>query len=178
MVLYSAEADLWSGGRHRVAVERAGEALAARHVQAPVVTRLLDAPADARPIGRPSVAVASIDTGTSCELRQAITVPILEHAVTSLADFLQILRLRKALIVLILALVLVTTLVVTAFLPKWYLATTKIRVEKPESEVKLFQTQTSNYYDPYFLQDQFRIIQSEKIARTRGGTRGPNRFGR
>lgn len=81
----------------------------------------------------------------------------------SLADFLQILRLRKALIALILALVLVTTLIVTAFLPKWYLATTKIRVEKPESEVKLFQTQTSNYYDPYFLQDQFRIIQSEKI---------------
>jgi len=32
--------------------------------------------------------VASIDTGTSCQLRQAITVPILEHAVTSLADFL------------------------------------------------------------------------------------------
>jgi capsular exopolysaccharide synthesis family protein len=81
----------------------------------------------------------------------------------SLADFLQVLRLRKALVVLILALVLVTTLVVTAFLPRWYLATTKIRVEKPESEVKLFQTQTSSYYDPYFLQDQFRIIQSEKI---------------
>jgi uncharacterized protein involved in exopolysaccharide biosynthesis len=63
----------------------------------------------------------------------------------SLADFLQVLRLRKALVVLILALVLVTTLVVTAFLPRWYLATTKIRVEKPESEVKLFQTQTSSY---------------------------------
>jgi hypothetical protein len=43
-VLYSDEADLWSGGRHRVAVERAGDALAARHVQAPVVTRLADAP--------------------------------------------------------------------------------------------------------------------------------------
>lgn len=81
----------------------------------------------------------------------------------SLSDFLQILRLRKSLIALVLALVLVTTLIVTAFLPRWYLATTKIRVEKPESEVKLFQTQTSNYYDPYFLQDQFRIIQSEKI---------------
>ena len=81
----------------------------------------------------------------------------------SLADFFHLLRLRQALIALILALVVVTTVAVTAFLPKWYLSTTKIRVEKPEGEVKLFQTQASSSYDPYFLQDQFRILQSEKI---------------
>src|SRR5438067_3546190 len=84
-----------------------------------------------------------------------------DHA--SLADFLQILRLRKALIILILALVVITVVAVTAFLPRWYLATTKVRVEKPEGEVKLFQAQSSNSYDPYFLQDQFKIMQSEKI---------------
>src|SRR5947209_6529990 len=81
----------------------------------------------------------------------------------SLADFLQILRLRLGLILLIMALVFVTAAGVTAFLPKWYLATTKVRVEKPEGEVKLFQAQSSNSYDPYFLQDQFKIMQSEKI---------------
>jgi capsular exopolysaccharide synthesis family protein len=81
----------------------------------------------------------------------------------SLADFLQLLRLRQALIGLILALMLVTTIVVTAFSPRWYLATTKIRVEKPEGEVKLFQAQSNSTYDPYFLQDQFKILQSEKI---------------
>ena len=81
----------------------------------------------------------------------------------SLADFLQILRQRKALITLSLALVVITALAVTAFLPRWYLATTKVRVEKPEGEVKLFQAQGSNTYDPYFLQDQFKIMQSEKI---------------
>jgi capsular exopolysaccharide synthesis family protein len=81
----------------------------------------------------------------------------------SLADFLQVLRVRRALMGLILALVVVTTLVVTAFLPKWYLATTKVRVEKPEGEVKLFQAQSSNSYDPYFLQDQFKIMQNEII---------------
>lgn len=43
-VLFSAEADLWTGGRHRVAVERAAEALSALHVQAPVVLRVQDAP--------------------------------------------------------------------------------------------------------------------------------------
>ncbi len=46
-VLFSAEADLWTGGRHRAAVERAAEALAALHVQAPVVLRVQDAPPDA-----------------------------------------------------------------------------------------------------------------------------------
>ena len=81
----------------------------------------------------------------------------------SLADFLQILRQRQALIALILSLVMVTTLAVTAFLPRWYLATTKVRVEKPEGEVKLFQAQSSNSYDPYFLQDQFKIMQAEKV---------------
>src|SRR5688572_33504563 len=81
----------------------------------------------------------------------------------SLGDFLQILRLRLGLIVLILALVVITAIAVTAFLPRWYLSTTKVRVEKPEGEVKLFQAQSSNNYDPYFLQDQFKIMQSEKI---------------
>ncbi|MGH7947202.1 MAG: GumC family protein, partial [Opitutaceae bacterium] len=81
----------------------------------------------------------------------------------TLADFLQILRLRKALIALILALVVVTAVAVTAFLPRWYLATTKVRVEKPEGEVRLFQAQSTGGFDPYFLQDQFKIMQSEKI---------------
>jgi len=89
--------------------------------------------------------------------------PVVSKESASLADLLRLLRQRKALIALILALVLITTLIVTYFLPNWYLATTNIRVEKPEGEVKLYQAQSSNYYDPYFLQDQFKILQSEKI---------------
>lgn len=81
----------------------------------------------------------------------------------TLGDFVGLLRMRKALVFLVLALVVLTTLGVTALLPKWYLATAVIRVEKPESEVKLFQSQSSSYYDPYFIQDQFKIIQSGKI---------------
>ncbi|HEY6001704.1 MAG TPA: hypothetical protein VIV57_02440, partial [Anaeromyxobacter sp.] len=46
-VLYSAEADLWTGGRHRAAVVRAGELLAGLHVQAPVTLRPADAPPSA-----------------------------------------------------------------------------------------------------------------------------------
>ncbi|HEY1793088.1 MAG TPA: AAA family ATPase [Opitutaceae bacterium] len=81
----------------------------------------------------------------------------------SLADFIKVLRLRLPLIALIVGLVFLSTMVVTVFLPRWYLATTKVRVEKPESDVKLFQAQGSTAYDPYFLQDQFKIMQNEKI---------------
>ncbi len=81
----------------------------------------------------------------------------------SLADLFRVLRIRLPLIALIMGLVLATTLVVTAFLPRWYLATTKVKVEKPEGEVKLFQAAANTAYDPYFLQDQFKIMQSEKI---------------
>ncbi|HLP25345.1 MAG TPA: Wzz/FepE/Etk N-terminal domain-containing protein, partial [Acidobacteriota bacterium] len=81
----------------------------------------------------------------------------------TLSDFVGLLRLRLALVLLVFGLVLITTAGVTALLPKWYVATAKIRVEKPESEVKLFQNQNSSYYDPYFIQDQFEILQSEKI---------------
>ncbi len=81
----------------------------------------------------------------------------------TLGDFFGLLRLRKTLVFLILALVVLTTLGVTALLPKWYLSTAKIGVQKPESEVKLFQAQNNAYYDPYFVQQQLEIIQAEKI---------------
>jgi capsular exopolysaccharide synthesis family protein len=81
----------------------------------------------------------------------------------SLTGFLHLLRLRRALIVLILALVLLTTLGVTALLPRWYESTAKIRVERPEGEVKLYQAQNNPYYDPSFIQDQVDIIQSKEI---------------
>jgi uncharacterized protein involved in exopolysaccharide biosynthesis len=82
---------------------------------------------------------------------------------SSLAGFFDVLRQRRALIILILSLVVITTAAVTAFSPRWYLSTTKVRVEKPEGEVKLFQSQGSQAYDPFFLQDQFRIMQSERF---------------
>jgi hypothetical protein len=46
-VLYSAEADLWTNGLHRLSVARAVETLAGLHLQSPVVTRIQDAPPDA-----------------------------------------------------------------------------------------------------------------------------------
>ncbi|MEY2878048.1 MAG: hypothetical protein RLZZ15_428, partial [Verrucomicrobiota bacterium] len=80
----------------------------------------------------------------------------------SLADFFQVLRQRLALLAFLTALVIVATATVTWFLPKWYLATSKVRVEKPEAAVQLSQA-ASAAFDPNFLPDQFKIMQSEKI---------------
>jgi len=126
------------------------------------------------PPARPGLrhfAAAVLPTGRFglAELRAArFAFPLMASANASpdrapLADFFRILRLRLGLIVVVFSLVLLTTVGVTAFLPRWWLATTMIRVEKPESEVKLFQAQTNSYYDPYFLQDQFKTIQAPKI---------------
>ena len=81
----------------------------------------------------------------------------------TVADFLKILQNRKALIFLVFFLVVITTAGVTAIMPKWYLATTGIRVEKPQGEVTLFQTQVLGSFDPYYIKEQFEIIQSKKI---------------
>ncbi|MDR2674230.1 MAG: polysaccharide biosynthesis tyrosine autokinase [Opitutaceae bacterium] len=80
----------------------------------------------------------------------------------ALPEFFQILRQRRFLILLVMALVAGSAAAVTALLPKWYLSTINIRVEKPEGKV-VFENQAGNYYDPYFLQDQFKVIQSPKI---------------
>ena len=80
-----------------------------------------------------------------------------------MADFFRILRQRKALVFVLTLIVLGTAAVVTALMPKWYLSTAQVRVEKPDGEMQLFKNQSSAYYDPYFLQDQYRIMQSPKI---------------
>ncbi|MDR0902286.1 MAG: polysaccharide biosynthesis tyrosine autokinase [Opitutaceae bacterium] len=80
----------------------------------------------------------------------------------ALPEFFQVLRQRKFLILLVMAFVVGTAAVVTALLPKWWLSTINIRVEKPDGKV-VFENHGNNSYDPYFLQDQFKVIQSPKI---------------
>ena len=80
-----------------------------------------------------------------------------------LPAFLQTLILRKTLILTILALVLITTAAVTAFLPPWYRSTTEIRVLKIDTTGAIFEAKNADYYDPYFVQVQLRTILSKKI---------------
>jgi hypothetical protein len=60
-ILYSSEADLWTNGRHRLSVARAGEALAALHLQSPVIMRVQDAPPEAALVLADAVALSPLE---------------------------------------------------------------------------------------------------------------------
>jgi hypothetical protein len=60
-ILYSAEADLWTAGRHLQAVLAASEALSGVHVQAPVVTRVADVPRDVPLVLADAAALAPVE---------------------------------------------------------------------------------------------------------------------
>jgi len=61
-ILYSPQSDLWTGGDHREQVERVGDALAALHVQAPVVMKMADVPPSATIVLAGAAALQPLDT--------------------------------------------------------------------------------------------------------------------
>ncbi len=81
----------------------------------------------------------------------------------TLGQILAVLNARKALIFVLLLLTLVTAAIVTAFMPRWYLSTAMIRVQKPEEKVSLFQAESQGFFDPYFTQEQLEILRSKQI---------------
>jgi polysaccharide biosynthesis transport protein len=79
-------------------------------------------------------------------------------------DYWRIIRIRKTVIMAVFLLVVLTTTAVTYILPKSYSSTVRIRVEKDISDIPgLFERQTFNSYDPYFIQTEFEVIQSKMV---------------
>jgi capsular exopolysaccharide synthesis family protein len=80
-------------------------------------------------------------------------------------DYWRIIRIRKTVIFAVFMLVVLTTTIVTYWLPKYYDATVKISIEKDASDIAgLFgDRQPSTMLDPYFIQSEFEKIQSQKI---------------
>jgi capsular exopolysaccharide synthesis family protein len=60
-------------------------------------------------------------------------------------------------------LVILVAATVTYFQPKIYQATARIKVEQERPAVAVFDRESHPSYDPYFLQTQYEIIQSQKI---------------
>jgi polysaccharide biosynthesis transport protein len=79
-------------------------------------------------------------------------------------DYWRIIRIRKTVILAVFLLVVLTTTAVTYILPKSFLSTVRIAVEKDSSDISgLFDRQTAPGYDPYWIQTQFEIIQSKSV---------------
>ena len=77
----------------------------------------------------------------------------------------RIIRIRKTVILAVFLLVVITATIVTFILPEAYSSRARIRVERDVTDVPGIagQAQVGGYYDPYFIQTEFEVIQSEKI---------------
>lgn len=79
-------------------------------------------------------------------------------------DYWRIIRIRKMVILLVFLLVVITTTAVTYMLPKTYMSSVRIDVQRDASDVQLLGTMNNSpQYDPFFIQTQFERIQSSDV---------------
>ena len=71
-------------------------------------------------------------------------------------DYWRIIRIRKMVILAVFLLVVITTTVVTFYLPEAYSSRVRISIEKDNSDIEGLKTvQSFNSYDPFYLQTEF-----------------------
>lgn len=78
-------------------------------------------------------------------------------------DYWRVIRTRKVIVFLVFLLVVLTVFTITLFQPKIYMAAARIKVEPEKPTVGMEPGRDAPTYDPYFLQTQYEIIQSQKI---------------
>jgi len=79
-------------------------------------------------------------------------------------DYWRIIRIRKAVIIAVFLLVVLTATLVTLILPESYASVARIKVERDASDIQgLTERMQYNTYDPYFIQTEFEVIQSEQV---------------
>src|ERR1700747_1398343 len=80
-------------------------------------------------------------------------------------DYWRIIRIRKTVILAVFLLVVITATIVTFILPEAFSSKARIKVERDGTDVPRVTGQPSmtGIYDPYFIQTEFEVIQSEKI---------------
>jgi len=79
-------------------------------------------------------------------------------------DYWRIIRIRKTVILAVFLLVVITATLVTFILPESYSSTARIKIERDQSDIIGMAERTGMPgYDPYFIQTEFELIQSEVI---------------
>ena len=80
-------------------------------------------------------------------------------------DYWRIIRIRKTVILAVFLLVVITATLVTFILPEAYSSTARIKVERDQSDINELASGVpmGGTYDPFFIQTEFEVIQSEKI---------------
>src|SRR6266516_3590490 len=79
-------------------------------------------------------------------------------------DYWRIIRIRKTVILAVFLLVVLTATLVTFILPESFFSTARIKIERDSSDIEgLTKPNYVGMYDPYFIQTEFEVIQSELI---------------
>ncbi len=79
-------------------------------------------------------------------------------------DYWRIIRIRKTIILAVFLLVVITATLVTFILPESFSSSARIKIERDQSDVSGFTERGGMMpYDPYFIQTEFELIQSEVI---------------
>src|SRR5258707_12751952 len=80
-------------------------------------------------------------------------------------DYWRIIRIRKTVILAVFLLVVITATLVTFILPESYASMARIKVERDQTDIP-FNTDPrlgGAPYDPYFIQNEFETIKSERV---------------
>ena len=78
-------------------------------------------------------------------------------------DYWRVIRVRLPLIVLVFLLVVLTSAVVTYFMPKEYASTVTMQIKQNDTFMQVFDRQGGIGFDPRFLTTQFEIIQRKEM---------------
>jgi len=93
-----------------------------------------------------------------------LRVPAPQENKLHFLDYWRIIRIRKTVILAVFLLVVITATLVTFILPESYSSMARIKVERDQSDIS-FTTdpRMAGGYDPYFIQNEFETIKSERV---------------
>ena len=79
-------------------------------------------------------------------------------------DYWRIIRIRKTVIIAVFMLVVITATLVTFILPEQFASTATLKIERDKSDIdEIAGNSRISSFDPYFIQTEFEVIQSETI---------------
>lgn len=95
-----------------------------------------------------------------------LKVPQQQEAKLHFLDYWRIIRIRKTVILAVFLLVVITATLVTFILPESFSSTARVRIDRDVTDIESVQTARSPLgYDPYFIQTEFEVMQSEMVLK-------------
>src|SRR5205814_2102180 len=93
-----------------------------------------------------------------------LKVPAPQETKLHFLDYWRIIRIRKTVILAVFLLVVITATLVTFILPESFSSTARIKIERDAPDITGLATGMGmGGYDPYFIQTEFEVIQSEVV---------------